>query len=155
MEIGKCPEHSRRRQGTKKEPSEESSFLQLCFAKRLLTDLGESRGQSLASACRRFGNRGFESNRAAITRGNLDLPAAARSSTIIQVNIRFGLPCVSSSFRRRSACSDCTRISEVSGNTTCTRSGIANERPTTSCVRFCGISLLQLHVGSNIRVEGL
>lgn len=156
MEIGESPEHSRRRQGIKKESSEESSFfLQLCFAKRLLTDLGESRGQSLASTWRRFGNRRCECDGSAVSRSYLNLPATSRMGAVIQVYIRHSFPRICSGFLCRSARSDCASISKVRGNAICTRSRVTDKSPAASSIRFSGISLLQLHVGLRLKSPGI
>lgn len=130
---------------------------------RLLADFVESRSKGYAtcavSACR----EGYILNACAsfkihvpVARCSKFLGGGGTSGAFVQCGaVRSGPTESAARNRRGSLRADSTNTIVEIRRFTAVRSGVTDERPTTSLAGFCKISLLQLHVGSCIKVECL
>ena len=140
----------------------ESSFL-LCFIRRLLADFVKSRSKGYAtctgSACR----EGYILNACAsckihvpVARCSKFIGAGRSPRAFVQCGaVRSGPTESAARYRRGSLRADRTDTIVEVRCFTAVRSGVTDERPTTSLAGFSEICLLQLHVGSCINVECL
>lgn len=122
---------------------------------RLLADFIEGRSQGYAtctgSACR----EGYILNAFAsikihvpVARGSKFLGVGGTSSAFVQCGaVRSGPTESAARNRHGSLCADRTDTIEEVRRFTAVRSGVTDERPTTSLAGFSEICLLQLHVG--------